>query len=131
MSIYKNSLLERKKKLEKELQEIDIQLTNEHIIADGELKNIDFNGNILFVDKPSFSYNITRDMIHVDKFIGNFEIRDEKIKHIVVGTYQISDENTIATFFDSLGDDITRVVFYLTPSGSIYHEGRKIRVSAF
>ena len=133
MGLYKDSLMQKKKKLEEELIDVDELILNQYnLIVDEELKNINYGGKIMFVDRPRFSYNLSKDMINIPKFIDNVELIEDKIKNISVGSYKISDEYTISDFFDTLNEEEhKRVVFYLSPIGSIYHEGREVRVAAF
>jgi len=131
MGLYSDSLVKKKEKLERELMKVNEMLNQfSQPLVDEELKNVNFDGDIIFVDAPRFLYNLDKDMVHVSQYMGNMEIMEDRIKSINVGTYQITDNETILDFFDTL-EEQKKVAFYLSPTGSIYHDGRRIRVASF
>jgi len=132
MGIYKDSLISMKNRMEKEIEDINNKIRlSDNILIENELKDLNLDDKIvLFVDKPSFYYNFTKEIVDEGIFINNTRLLDDKIKNIIVGIAQLSDENTLVDFFNSIDTDYKRVAFYIVDN-SIYHSGRKIRVALF
>jgi len=131
--VYKDFLIDRKNQLELELerinQEIDSYSSN---IIDEELKNVNPGKiKIMFVESPSFLYDIKKDALVNPIMYNNTMILGDGVRRIVVGNYKVTDDNTLSDLFNSFDDEIKRVAFYLSPSGSIYHDGRLVRLAAF
>jgi hypothetical protein len=132
MSTYLKGLKDKRDNLEKELLLVNNEINKmENKLVDNELKDIEFNGKLIFVDTPIFEYNIDKEMIHKDLFIGIISLKEDNIKRIQVSDLLITDDFKIGDWFNSLGEEHKRVAFYLTENGSIYHNDRIVRVAAF
>lgn len=131
MNIFKKSLLEQRSKLIALINKIDDDLNNNEYIKN-ELEEIDFRGKkVFFTNTPAFLYNEELDIINYSpNIIGNFSIEDN-VRNITVGDLQINKDFTLQDWVDSLEEEQSKVAFYPSESGSLYHEGRRVRVAAF
>lgn len=133
MGIYRESLIRRKQELFNMLNKFnELDVLNNEKLLDNELRNIEFGDKkILFVETPTFDYNLTYDMLDVSQYIGNIKYIKDEIKTVVVGTLQITDDYNLQNFVNSLDNEHKRIAFYLSPNDSIYHDGRVVRLAAF